>query len=339
MKMWEYVVRRILFMLPILIGVLAFSFIISHLVPADPVGVYLGKRANDPVLRAEIEERYHLNDPLLDQFYYYLVGVFQGDLGDSLVYKRPVTDIMLDLLPATLELVIVASLFAVPMGIYLGILSATKRNTASDFVSRLVALIGISVPVFFLALVLQIIFVSNLDLFPLSGRFPDDAEPPDSITGFYLIDSVLTLDARGFVLSLYHILLPAFALGFSIIGYILRMMRSSMLEVMSSEYVRSARAKGVPERRVIYKHALKNAMGPTLTIAGLTVGGAVSYTVFVEQIFAWPGIGKFAVDSASQLDYAGILGFTIVVTIAFLVANLIVDILYAYLDPQVRLGG
>jgi peptide/nickel transport system permease protein len=339
MKMWEYVVRRILFMLPILIGVLAFSFVISHLVPADPVGVYLGKRANDPILRAEIEERYHLNDPLLDQFYYYLTGVFHGDLGDSLVYKRPVTDIMMDLLPATLELVIVASLFAVPMGIYLGILSATKRNTPADFVSRLVALIGISVPVFFLALVLQIIFVSDLDLFPLSGRFPDDAEPPDSITGFYLIDSVLTLDARGFVLSLYHIMLPAFALGFSIIGYILRMMRSSMLEVMSSEYVRSARAKGVSERKVVYKHALKNAMGPTLTIAGLTVGGAVSYTVFVEQIFAWPGIGKFAVDSASQLDYAGILGFTIVVTIAFLVANLVVDILYAYLDPQVRLGG
>lgn len=326
-------------MIPILLGVLAFSFVISHMVPGDPVGVYLGKRASDPILRAEIEERYHLNEPLLTQFYYYITGVFQGDLGDSFVYKRPVAEILLDLLPATIELVIVASLIAIPAGIYLGILSATKRNTWVDVVSRFVALIGISVPGFFLALVLQIVFVSNVNLFPLSGRFPNDISPPDSITGLYILDSLLTLDIRGFLNSAYYIALPAFALGFSIIGYILRMMRSSMLEVMSSEYVRSARAKGVSERMVIYKHALKNALGPTLTISGLTIGGAISYTVFVERIFGWPGIGNFAVMSTEQLDFAGILGFTIIVTITFLIANLIVDVLYAFLDPQVRLGG
>jgi len=337
--MWEYVVRRILFMVPILIGVLAVSFVISHMVPGDPVGVYLGKRANDPVLRAEIEKRYHLDEPLLNQFYYYVVGVFSGDLGDSFVYKRPVSEILINQLPATIELVLYASLIAVPTGIYLGILSATKRNTGLDVFSRFVALVGISVPGFFLALVLQITFVSDFHIFPLSGRFPTNIEPPHPITGLYTIDSLLQLDIRGFLNSLYHVILPAFALGFSIIGYILRMMRSSMLEVMSSEYVRSARAKGVPERMVIYKHALKNAMGPTLTISGLTIGGAISYTVFVERIFGWPGIGNFAVSSSEQLDFAGILGFTIVVTIAFLVANLIVDILYAYLDPQVRLGA
>jgi peptide/nickel transport system permease protein len=337
--MWEYVVRRILFMIPILIGVLAFSFIISHIVPGDPVGVYLGKKANDPVLRAQIEERYHLNEPLQNQFYYYIVGVFQGDFGDSFVYKRPVAGILVDQLPATIELVLVASLIAVPAGIYLGILSATKRNTLLDVVSRFIALVGISVPGFFLALVLQIAFVSDIQIFPLSGRFPNDVSPPEQITGMYIVDSILRLDIRGLLYSLYYIALPAFALGFSIIGYILRMMRSSMLEVMSSEYVRSARAKGTPEKRVIYKHALKNAMGPTLTISGLTIGGALSYTVFVERIFGWPGIGNFAVVSSEQLDFAGILGFTIVVTIAFLVANLIVDIMYAFLDPQVRLGG
>ncbi len=339
MKMWEYIVRRILFMIPILVGVLAFSFIISHLVPGDPVGVYLGKRANDPILRAAIEERYHLNDPLLDQFYYYVTGVFQGDLGDSFVYKRPVSDIIIEQLPATIELVLVASLIAIPTGIYLGILSATRRNTLADAVARFVALVGISVPGFFLALVLQIVLVSKVQLFPLSGRFPNNIAPPDSITGLFLLDSVLTFDMRAFFYSAYYIALPAFALGFSIIGYILRMMRSSMLEVMSSEFVRSARAKGVPERSVIYKHALKNAMGPTLTISGLTIGGALSYTVFVERIFGWPGIGNFAVTATEQLDFAGILGFTIVITIAFLIANLIVDVMYAYLDPQVRLGG
>lgn len=339
MKMWEYVVRRILFMVPILIGVLAISFVISHLVPGDPVGVYLGKLANDPVLRAEVEQRYHLNDPWLDQFVYYITGIFQGDLGDSLVYKRPVADIILDRLPATIELVIVSALIAIPVGIYLGILSATKRNTWVDAISRFVALIGISVPTFFLALILQIALVSNAHMFPLSGRFPSSLDPPISITGLYTIDSLLSFDIRGFFYSAYYLILPSFALGFSIIGYILRMMRSSMLEVMSSDYVRSARAKGVPERTVIYKHALKNAMGPTLTISGLTIGGAISYTVFVERIFGWPGIGNFAVTSSEGLDFAGILGFTIVVTIAFLVANLIVDVLYAYLDPQVRLGG
>jgi len=337
--MWEYVVRRILFIIPIMIGVLAFSFVISHMVPGDPVGVYLGKQASNDVLRAEIEERYHLNEPLHVQFYYYITGVFQGDLGDSFVYKRPVADIIVDRLPATIELVLVASLFAVPTGIYLGVLSATRRNTWVDVLARFVALIGISVPGFFLALVLQISLSSSIQVFPLDGRFPYELDPPDAVTGMYLVDSILALDVTGFFYSLYYIALPAFALGFSIIGYILRMMRSSMLEVMSSEFVRSARAKGVPERAVIYKHALKNAMGPTLTISGLTIGGAISYTVFVERIFTWPGIGAFAVTSSEQLDFAGILGFTIVVTIAFLIANLIVDIMYAFLDPQVRLGA
>jgi ABC-type dipeptide/oligopeptide/nickel transport system permease component len=339
MKMWEYIVRRVLFMIPILIGVLAFSFIISHMVPGDPVGVYLGKKATDPVLRAQIEERYHFNDPLQDQFYYYVTSIFHGDLGYSLIAHRPVSDVITQMLPATIELVIVASLFSVPAGIYLGILSATKRNTWVDVVARVVALVGISVPGFFLSLLLQQFLASRFPIFPLDSRFPNNVPPPHNITGLYLVDSILTLDFRGFIYSAYYIALPAFALGFTIIGYILRMMRSSMLEVMSSDYIRSARAKGVWERRIIYKHALKNAMGPTMTISGLTIGGAISYTVFVERIFGWPGIGKFAVDSSEQLDFAGILGFTIVVTIAFLVANLIVDVLYAYLDPQVRLGG
>jgi peptide/nickel transport system permease protein len=339
MKMWEYIVRRVLFMIPILIGVLAFSFIISHMVPGDPVGVYLGKKASDPVLRAEIEERYHFNDPLHVQFYYYITGIFHGDLGYSLSGHEPVGALIARALPATIELVLAASLFSVPVGIYLGILSATKRNTWIDVVARVVALIGISVPGFFLALLLQQFLASRFPIFPLDGRFPNNVPTPHNITGLYLVDSLLTLDLRGFFYSAYYIALPAFALGFTIIGYILRMMRSSMLEVMTADYIRSARAKGVRERRVIYKHALKNAMGPTMTISGLTIGGAISYTVFVESIFGWPGIGRFAVRSSEQLDFAGILGFTIVVTIAFLVANLIVDVLYAYLDPQVRLGG
>ncbi len=337
--MWEYIARRLLLIFPIIVGVLAVAFLISHLVPADPVGVYLGKRANDPVLRQQVTERYHLDEPLHMQFYYYVTGILQGDLGDSMLYKRPVGDILFEMLPATVELVIVASLIAIPAGIYLGVLSATRRNTISDGIARFVALIGISVPAFFLALVLQMALVSGVEVFPLGGRFPVGEDPPRDITGLYLLDSLLTLDIKSFFLSAYHIILPAFALGFSIIGYILRMMRSSMLEVLSSDYVRAARAKGVLQRVVIYKHALKNALGPTLTVSGLTIGGAISYTVFVESIFSWPGIGAIAVEWSKEVDFAGILGFTIFVTLAFLIANLIVDILYAWIDPQVRLGG
>jgi ABC-type dipeptide/oligopeptide/nickel transport system permease component len=337
--MWEYVLRRVLMIFPILIGVLAFTFIIAHLVPGDPVGVYLGKKANDPLLRAQVEQRFHLNDPWYEQFWYYIKGVFTGDLGYSFLQKTSVSKTIAAKLPATIELVLVSSAFAIPAGIYLGVLSATRRNTLADAISRFIALVGISIPAFFLALLLQLAFVSDVHVFPLGSRFPNSIDPPHHFTGLYLVDSVLSLDVRALLYSAYYIVLPAFALGFSIVGYILRMMRSSMLEVLSSDFVRSARAKGVSQRDVIYKHAMKNALGPTLTISGLTVGGAISGTVFVERIFNWPGIGNFAVLSALQLDFAAILGFTLVVTVAYLVANLLVDILYAYLDPQVRLGG
>ena len=337
--MWEYVVRRVLFMFPILVGVLAFTFLISHIIPADPVGVYLGKQANNPELRANVTARYHLDEPLEVQFYYYMKGVFTGDLGYSFLYKEDVSEILAIRLPATIELITFAIIIAIPTGIFLGVVSATKRNTVWDAIARFVALLGISVPTFFLALAVQIIFVSSWNVFPLAGRFPNTKTPPPDITGLYTIDSILSLDIQDLVTSIYYIALPSFVLGFSIIGYILRMTRSSMLEVMSSDYVKAARAKGVPERRVVYGHALKNAMGPTLTIAGLTIGGAITYTVFVESIFVWPGIGEVAVEWTKEADFSGILGFTILVTLGFLVANLMVDILYVFIDPQVRLGG
>ena len=339
MKMREYVLRRVLMIVPILIGVLAFTFIIAHLVPGDPVGVYLGKKANDPVLRAEVEKRFHLDKPWLEQFWYYIKGVFTGDLGYSFLQRTSVSTALAAKLPATIELVFVSSLISVPTGIYLGIVSATRRNTLKDAAARLIALIGISIPAFFLALLLQLALNSTIHVFPLGGRFPTGVDPPAHITGLYLLDSLLSLDTRGFLYSGYYIILPAIGIGLSIIGYILRMMRSSMLEVLSSDYIRTARAKGVSERDVIFKHALKNAMGPTLTVSGLVIGGAIAGTVFVERVFNWPGIGNFAVVSAMQLDFAAILGFTLVVTVAYLLANLLVDILYAYLDPQVRLGG
>jgi peptide/nickel transport system permease protein len=326
-------------MIPVLFGVLAITFLISHLVPADPVGAYLGKQANNQELRQLVIERYHFDEPIYVQFGYYLVDIFQGDLGYSLVERRDVSDIIVEKLPATLELVTVALLIAIPMGIYLGVISATKRNKASDVVSRLVALLGISVPTFFLALSLQVILATKLGLFPIGGRYPVELDPPGGGSGFYLLNSLLALDLVAFLTSLYYVMLPGFALGFSMVGYILRMTRSSMLEVMSSDYVRAARAKGVPEKTVINKHALRNAMGPTLTVVGLTVGGAITYTVFVEEIFNWPGIGQVAVKWTTEPDFAGIMGFTILVTVAFLVANLAVDLLYVYFDPQVRLGG
>lgn len=321
-----------------LVGVSILTFLISHVVPSDPARTYAGPKADEETLNA-IRERYHFNDPLLDQYFFYLGGLLQGDLGDALIDRQPVADHLARAFPASVELGIAASLFAIPAGIWLGIHSATHRNRPADHLNRVVALTGISIPSFWLALILQLALVSWLGLFPLDGRLDTGQEAPTSITGLYVLDSVLTGNLNTLEQSVRHLILPAFALGFSQLGLILRMTRSSMLEVLSADYIRTARAKGLSERLIVYKHALRNAMGPTLTVSGLLVGGTLTGVVFIESIFGWNGIGEYATKSAYALDFASILGFTLLVTLIYVAANLVVDVLYAFLDPQVRLGG
>jgi peptide/nickel transport system permease protein len=229
--------------------------------------------------------------------------------------------------------------FAIPLGIVGGIISAIRRNKLSDHITRIIAIAGYSLPIFWLALMLQYSFAYQIPILPLEGRLGIGMTAPSTITGLYVIDSILTGNIETLGSSLYHIILPAFTLGFATLALILRMTRSSMLEVMGMDYIRTGRAKGLSERSIIYKHALRNALIPTITVTGLAFGGLLGGAVLTETIFNWPGMGRFAAAAVLGFDFNAVMGFTILIAIIYVSANLIVDILYAVVDPRVKLGG
>lgn len=341
MKLWEYVARRLLALIPVLVGVTLITFILWKAIPVDPARAFLGPKAPQSLVD-EYHRLWHLDDPLPNQYIYYMGNLLRGDLGISFVYKIPVTDVLLSRIPATLELTFYAMVFAIPAGIYLGIRSATMRNQWVDHASRFVAILGVAVPVYWLGIMLKIFFHENLaaihlDLLPLDGRL--DSTPPPTITGFYTVDALLHLDLGTYVAALAHLVLPAFTLGFAQLAVILRITRSGMLEVLGQDYVRTARAKGVAEKDVVFKHAFRNATSATLTVSGLTVGSALAGDVYVETIFRWNGIGQYFYQAAVSGGFTDLLGYVLLITVFYVVANLIVDVLYAHLDPQVRLGG
>lgn len=341
MKLWEYVLRRLLTLIPVFIGVTLITFILWKAIPVDPARAYLGERARPEDVLA-LREKWHLNDPLWTQYLLYMGNLVQGDLGQSFVYKEPVTKNLFIKIPATLELTFFAMLFALPVGMYLGIVSARKRNTKVDHMSRFVAIIGVAVPIYWLGIMLKIFFHENLaairlDFLPLDGRL--EGTPPPTVTGFYTIDSLIALDFGAFLDALAHLILPAFTLGLAQLAIILRMTRSGMLEALGQDYIRTARAKGVPEREVVFKHAFRNATSATLTVSGLTVGAALAGDVYVESIFRWNGLGQYFLQAAQSGGFTDLLGYVLIITTFYVVANLVVDILYAALDPQVRLGG
>jgi peptide/nickel transport system permease protein len=340
-KLWEYVVRRLLALIPVLVGVTLITFILWKAIPVDPARAFLGEKAPQSLVDY-YHKLWHLDDPLPNQYLFYMGNLLHGNLGISFVYKVPVTDILFARIPATLELTFYAMLFALPLGIYLGVLSATRRNQWVDHASRFVAILGAAVPVYWLGIMLKIFFheelaVVGLNFLPLDGRL--DSLPPHAITGFYTIDALLAFDPGTFIAALAHLLLPAFALGFAQLAIILRITRSGMLEVLGQDYVRTARAKGVAEKDVIFRHAFHNATAATLTVSGLTVGSALAGDVYVETIFRWNGIGQYFYQAATGGGFTDLLGYVLVVTVFYVVANLVVDVLYAALDPQVRLGG
>lgn len=341
MKLWEYVVRRLLTLIPVLIGVTLITFILWKAIPVDPARAFLGEKAPQALVDY-YHKLWHLNDPLPDQYVWYMSNLLHGNLGISFVYKIPVTDVLFARIPATLELTFFAMVFALPVGMYLGIVSATRRNQWVDHVARLVAILGVAIPVYWLGIMLKIFFheqlgTIGLDFLPLDGRL--DSTAPPTITGFYTIDSLIHLDFGTFISALAHLVLPAFTLGFAQLAIILRMTRSGMLEVLGQDYVRTARAKGVPERDVVFKHAFRNSMSATLTVSGLTVGSALAGDVYVETIFRWNGIGQYFFQAATGGGFTDLLGYVLLITIFYVAANLVVDVLYAAVDPQVRLGG
>lgn len=334
--MYSYVARRLILLVPVLVGVSIISFSLMHLIPGDPARAMLGEKAT----LAEVErlrEELGLNDPLYVQYFRYVTRLLRLDLGRSIVTHRPVIEELFKRFPATLELTAAGITIAALIGVVTGVVSATHRNTVLDHFARVLALLGLSMPVFWLGIMLILVFSYWLGWFPISGRLDTIyLVPPPRVTGLYIVDSILSGNIETLKSSVVHLFLPATALGTSSAAVISRMTRSSMLEVLSQEYIVAARSKGLAERVVIYKHALRNALIPTVTIVGLQTGALLGGAVLTETVFSWPGMGTRSVEAIFQRDFPVVQGFILFAAFIFVVVNLVVDLIYAYLDPRIR---
>jgi len=318
----------------VLLGVSIIVFFMVRAIPGDPAQILLGQNATQEQV-AQLRTQMGLDKPAPVQYLVFLRDAFTGDLGESIVTGRPVTVELMARLPATLELTAFAMFIAVLVGVPVGVISAVKQYSILDKITSVLALTGISMPIFWLAMILVVIFTVELGLLPFPGRLSSETTIT-AITGMVLVDSLLTFNFAGFWDGLKHLILPAVALGTIPMAVVTRMTRSSMLEVMNEDYVRTARAKGVVPWRVVFKHALRNAMLPTVTVIGLQVGLLMGGAIITETIFAWPGVGQIAYDSINRRDYAMIQGVVLYGALLFVLVNLLVDILYAILDPRVR---
>ena len=318
-----------------LLGVSIVVFVMVRAIPGDPAQILLGQAATQAQV-ADVRERLGLDQPLPVQYLVFIKGALTGDLGDSLTLGQPVTAVLLDRFPATLELTLAALLFAVAVGVPVGVIAAVRQYSLVDKLTSILALTGVSMPVFWLALVLVVVFTVQVDWLPFPGRVGGDVSFT-SYTGLYLLDTLITLNFPAFWDVLRHLILPAVALGTIPMAVITRMTRSSMLEVMNEDYVRTARAKGVVPWRVVFRHALRNAMLPTITVIGLQFGLLMGGAILTETIFGWPGVGQIAIESVNRRDYAMIQGVVLYGATFFVLVNLLVDVLYAVLDPRVRL--
>ncbi|UCC51389.1 MAG: ABC transporter permease [Anaerolineaceae bacterium] len=339
MRKLEFIIRRVTGAILVLLGVSVITFALARVVPSNAAALYIGPRARAEEIE-RVAEELGLNRPLPVQYAVYMRDVLHGDLGTSIGSKRPVTQELTGRLPATLELLFAGMFLAIGLGIPLGVWSAYRQGRASDIIMRIVSIIGVSVPAFALGLLLQFVFFRSLDLLPLSGRIDSDMRfisPVEMITGFYLIDTAVTQNWVAFKDSVWHLILPAITLAAYPMALIARMTRSSMLEVLSQDYIRTARAYGIKERVIVFLYALKNAIGPTLTVIGLTFAFAITGTFFVEIIFNWPGLGLFTVRSLLNLDYPAIMGITLFGAFMYVIINLIVDLLQAWVDPRISL--
>ena len=333
--MLRFLLARIGLLIPTFIGVsiIAFSFI--RLLPGDPVALLSGERGMTEERYAELQTLYGYDQPVVVQYLGYLGGIVQGDLGQSIVTKRPVLDEFFTLFPATVELSLCAIVFAVALGVPAGIFAAVRRGSIVDQAIMSTALVGYSMPIFWWGLLLIILFSGILGWTPVSGRisllyfFPP-------VTGFMLIDSLLSGQAGAFRSAVSHLVLPTIVLGTIPLAVIARQTRSAMLEVLSEDYVRTARAKGLPPSRVIGLHALRNALIPVITVIGLQVGVLLAGAILTETIFSWPGIGKWMVDSVFKRDYPVVQGGLLLIAGIVMIVNLIVDLLYGLVNPRIR---
>ncbi|ENZ8430642.1 peptide ABC transporter permease [Klebsiella aerogenes] len=337
MSFWGLIRQRCWGLILVVAGVCVITFIISHLIPGDPARLLAGDRASDEIVR-HIRQQLGLDLPLWQQFARYVNALLHGDLGTSIRTGRPVLEDLKTFFPATLELAFCALLIALLVGIPLGVLSAVYRNRWTDHLVRLMALTGISTPAFWLGLGVIVLFYGKLDWLPGSGRLDDWFDPPTRVSGFYLLDSLLEGNVEVFFNALQHLILPAATLAFVHLGIVARQIRSAMLEQLNEDYIRTALASGLPKFTIVVRYALPNALIPSITVLGLALGDLLYGAVLTETVFAWPGMGAYVVSSIQALDFPAVMGFAIVVSFAYVLVNLVVDLLYLWIDPRMGRG-
>ena len=334
--MLRYVVSRLGTAIVMAILATLVIFLIANTVPGDPVLAQLGDiAASNKQFVAEWRHRYGLDLPLWERYFVFLKGLVHGDLGISIASQRPVLDDIEQFAPATIELASVGFLLSIVIGIPLGILAAVRRDSWIDHAARLVSLVGVSSPTFWLAFIMLAVFYGGLQIAPGPGRLDPIAFPPPTVTGLYLIDTLLAGDLSAFRDAAAHLVLPSLVLAAATLGLITRTTRASMLESMQQDYVRMARAKGLKEVHIVIGHVLPNALIPVVTLGGLAYANLLTGAVMTETVFSWPGLGRYTFRSAAALDFPAIMGITLIVAVTYLVINLLIDFSYALLDPRV----
>lgn len=339
MDFFRYLTRRILFVIPLVLGITVVAFLIANAVPADPINANLPTNAlNNEELVQAFREKWGLDKPPHEQYFTYLGNLLQGDMGVSIKTRNPVTEDIAQFLPATIELATLGIIFGVFLGVSLGIISAIWKDTLLDYIARIVALIGVSFPVFLLALVGLTVFYAQWGIVAGPGRLNVIMRDPPTVTGLFTIDALLNGDWDTFKNAFSHLVLPAMTLALYISGIISRITRSSLLEVLNMDYMRTARSKGLAERTVITRHGLRNSLIPVVTVIGLSYGNLLVGSILIESIFAYPGIGRYMFRASTSQDFPAIMGVSMLIAVIYVGVNFVVDILYYFLDPRIRVG-
>ena len=340
MKAYVYVARRLLLWPGVVLGIVTMTFVILHATPGDSLVARSAIRGGvDPAYIENMRRTYGLDKPLHEQYLRYLGNLLSGNLGLSMdVPGKTVDEVLFERLPATIELTLAALLFAIGIGVPLGIMSALHRNLPLDHAARLFSLSGVSMPSFWLGLILLIVFFYHLGILPSSGRLGILSDPPEGPTGLYTIDSLIRTDFALLGEALTHLALPAFTLSMPSLAMLARLTRSGMLDTLSKDYIRLAKSIGLAERTINYRLALKNTLIPTVTFIGVAVGSMLGGSIIIETVFSWPGVGRFAVTAMLSKDYFAVMGVVVMMGVIYSFSSLIVDLIYGILDPRIRYG-
>ena len=333
-----FVVKRLFLIVIVIAGMSVFTFGLTRVIPGDPARLLAGPEARLEQVE-QLREQYGLNKPIVEQYFGYMAGLFRGDFGQSLTTRRPVAEDFAQFVPATVELTLAALILIVLIGLPLGFLSARRPNGIVDQASRLLTIAGMSMPVFWLGVLFQIVFFKWLRVLPAGGRLGIIESAPPHVTGFYTIDALMAGNMDLLLSALQHLVLPSFTLALASLATITRVSRATVIGVLRTDYVRTARARGLSERQVMTRHVFKNAMIPTVTVLGMQIGILLGGNLIVEVVFSWPGIGLYAVNAIKNLDFAPIMGVMLISALAYVMVNLIVDLVYLALNPRITYAG